>query len=447
MDDSSAAGPSRATRSEPAWVRHAIWWRLYPLGFVGAFPEPAAGPATPDEHRLLNVIGWLDHVVELGANGVALGPVFRSSTHGYDTLDHFELDPRLGTDEDFDALVAAAHERGLRVQLDGVFNHVGREHALVQDALRRGLDNPAGRWLRTTTGPDGAARLHTFEGHDSLVTLAHDEPEVRDLVARIMRHWLDRGADAWRLDAAYQVPTDFWAAVLREVRASHPDAWFEAEVIHGDYAAFVEASTVDTVTQYELWKAIWSSIESQNFWELDWALRRHDEMLATFAPATFVGNHDVTRIASQIGDRRHLPHAVVLLAMLGGTPTVYAGDEYGLAGVKEERAGGDDAIRPTFPAAGPAALAGRDEELFRVHQVLLGLRRRHPWLHRATTVTERLSNRQYVVTLTGDGEALTVELNLDDAPAPAAAGELLAADPETRRGPTRVAPHGWAVRA
>jgi glycosidase len=230
------------------------------------------------------------------------------------------------------------------------------------------------------------------------------------------------------------------------VRTTHPDAWFEAEVIHGDYARFVAESAVDTVTQYELWKAIWSSLESSNFWELDWALRRHTEMLATFAPATFVGNHDVTRIASQVSDRRHLPHAVVLLALLGGTPTVYAGDEFGLPGLKEERLGGDDAIRPPFPAGGPADLAGRDDELFRLHQLLLGLRRRHAWLHRATPTTDELSNLRYAVTLTGgDGERLTMQLNLDDAPMPAVAGELLAADPQTAAGGPDVAPHGWRV--
>jgi cyclomaltodextrinase / maltogenic alpha-amylase / neopullulanase len=430
---------------EPDWVRHMIWWRVYPLGFVGAFPEPATGPARPDEHRLLRLIPWLDHALRLGASGIALGPIFASSTHGYDTLDHFRIDPRLGVDSDFDRLAAEAHARGLRIQLDGVFNHVGRDHPRVQDALRDGPGSEALRWFRSDVDDRGRVRLEAFEGHEQLVALNHDQPAVRRYVVDVMRHWLDRGAGAWRLDAAYSVPADFWADVLPQVRHSHSDAWFEAEVIHGDYSAFVASSTVDTVTQYELWKAIWSSIENGNFYELDWALRRHNDMLRSFVPATFIGNHDVTRIASQIADRRHLPHAVVLLGLLGGTPTVYAGDEFGFRGIKEDRAGGDDTIRPAFPVQGPDALEHTDEELFRLHQRIIGLRRRHPWLHHARTRSEVLRNRQYVITQETDDDALVLALNLDDVELPVGPGSVLDSDVATGELAGAVAPHGWSI--
>jgi glycosidase len=426
-------------------VQHALWWRVYPLGAVGAVPEPASGPAVPEEHRLLRLVPWLDHVVRLGTNAVALGPVFASEGHGYDTLDHRCLDPRLGEEGDLERFVESAHERGLRVQLDGVFNHVGRGHRLVQEALSGGPDSAAARWLRHRKGPGGDLVLDTFEGHDALVALDHDAPEVREYVVDVLRHWLDRGVDAWRLDAAYAVPTSFWAHVLPQVRSSHPQAWFEAEVIHGDYPAFVEESTVDTLTQYELWKAIWSSIGERNLHELDWALRRHDDFLDHFVPATFVGNHDVTRIASRIADERHHPHAVVLLAVLGGTPEVYAGDELGMPGVKEDRAGGDDAVRPELPPD-PERAEGGDGSVLGLHQELLGLRRRHPWLHRARTSTVSLSNTQYVLDVVAEGETLRVALNLDDEPIAPEGGELLAADPATRDGRGEVAPHGWAVR-
>jgi glycosidase len=423
-------------------VRHAIWWRAYPLGFTGAYPEPPTGPSTPEEHRLLRIVPWLDHVIELGASGLALGPIFASASHGYDTIDHFELDPRLGDERDFDQLVAQAHARGLRVQLDGVFNHVGHTHPIAAAALRDGPTSPAGRWLRV--GPDGA--FVPFEGHDILLTLNHDNPGVQRFVTDVMRRWLGRGADAWRLDAAYAVPTAFWAHVLPEVRRTHPDAWFEAEVIHGDYTGFVRDSTVDSGTQYELWKAIWSSINDRNLFELRWALHRHNELLAVFTPSTFVGNHDVTRIASRINDSRHLPHAVVLLAVLGGTPTIYAGDEYGLRGVKENRAGGDDAIRPVFPAT-PAALTGADQVLFRLHQRLIGLRRRNPWLHRAFATPALLRNDHAVLEIADPEHALTVTLNLADHPIPASPGTILDQDDHSTGSRDTVAAHGWRIQS
>ncbi|MBO3083376.1 alpha-amylase family glycosyl hydrolase [Cellulomonas fengjieae] len=426
--------------TEPDWVRHAIWWHVYPLGAVGAVPDHGQRPG-PDEHRLLRLVPWLDHVVTLGASGIALGPVFASSTHGYDTVDHLRVDPRLGDEGDVDTLVAEAHKRGLKVLLDGVFNHVGRESAIA----RRSVDAIEGRsddevWLLR----DADGGFVGFEGHDALVTLDHSLPSVVDYVVRVMNHWLERGADGWRLDAAYAVPTSFWAQVLPRVRAEHPDAWFVAEVIHGDYGAFVAESTADSVTQYELWKAIWSSINDANLWELAWALTRHDGFLESFAPQTFVGNHDTTRIASMITDPRHRPHAVVVLCTVGGTPTVYAGDELGLTGVKEEREGGDDAVRQELAAGGPD---DADNPVLRLHRELIGLRRRHPWLHRARTTQVELTNTAFVYEVRDGDDALVVALNLDDEPLSLPAGDVRACDDASRATPGVVAPHGWAVVA
>ena len=133
-----------------------------------------------------------------------------------------------------------------------------------------------------------------------------------------MLHWLRRGIDGWRLDAAYAVPPSFWAAVLPEVRKEFGEAWIVGEMIHGDYAGYVSRSGIDSVTQYELWHAIWSALHSVNLHELDWTLGRHRTLLEHLVPMTFLSNHDVTRVASQIRDRRHLTHAVALLGFLPG---------------------------------------------------------------------------------------------------------------------------------
>lgn len=138
-----------------SWVAHAIWWQVYPLGFVGAFPTPeGSDPPGPGEHRLRRLAEWFDHAIELGASGIALGPIFASRTHGYDTTDHYRIDPRLGDDGDFDYLVAEARARGLRVLLDGVFNHVGVDFGRYLDAAH---DDTAARWFRAV--PDGFTPL------------------------------------------------------------------------------------------------------------------------------------------------------------------------------------------------------------------------------------------------------------------------------------------------
>src|SRR3954451_21749090 len=432
------------------WVQDAVWWHVYPLGFVGAERERPADDVV--RHRLPQLLDWLDALLDLGANGLALGPVFASGTHGYDPEDHRRIDPRLGDDADFDALVEACHGRGVKLLLDGVFNHVGRGPPAVRAVLEQGPGAPTADWfrLRWPDRPGAEPEYDTFEGHGGLVALDHGSPAVADLVTDVMTHWLDRGAHGWRLDAAYAVPPAFWAAVLPRVRAAHPDAYVVGEVIHGDYPRIVAESGMDAVTQYELWKAVWSSLNDGNLHELAHALGRHDGFLDSFVPLTFVGNHDVTRIASRLTDVRHLPHALAVLFTVGGTPSVYAGDEQAFTGVKEDRAGGDDAVRPPFPAT-PAQLAPFGEPTHRLHQELIGLRRRHRWLHRARTTPLHRDNRQLSYAATGEGRRLVVALNLADEPAdlPApGAGEVLAGAAEVRSGDTvRLHGHGWAVLA
>ena len=405
-----AAAPDASTLkpagpNEPDWVRHAIAWHVFPLGAVGApalcppgDPDDASSPAgaMAAEHRLRRLIPWLDRLIELGCNVLMLGPVFHSMSHGYDTVDHMRLDPRLGTNEDLVALIEAAHARGVRVMLDGVFNHVGIDHPAFAALPQVGPDSRQASMFRLTWpgGPEAwtpgtAPDYERFEGQDWLPELNHSCEAVADLVTEVMTHWCERGVDGWRLDAAYAVDPAFWTRVLPRVRRAHPEVYVVGEVIHGDYAAIVAASGMDSVTQYELWQAIWHSLADANFYELDWTLGRNAELLGTFVPWTFVGNHDTTRIASQLPDARRLPHALALLMTLPGTPAVYYGDEDGLRAVKEDRLGGDDAIRPELPASPEDRPAGPVRAL---HQALIGARRRLPWLHDAEVEALHLDN-------------------------------------------------------
>ncbi|APX33718.1 glycosidase [Brachybacterium sp. P6-10-X1] len=428
--------------SSPSWIQDAICWQVYPLGFCGAPPhredlegEGYGGAAGENVvHRLPRLLGWLDHLVGLGANVLLLNPIFDSVSHGYDTLDHRRIDPRLGKDEDLDALVAACHERGVRVVLDGVFNHVSDRHPVARRAISVGPKAPEGAHIRWA-----GEQPYGFEGNADLVELELEDSVVQDAVVDVMTRWLDRGIDGWRLDAMYSAGAAAWAPILERVRAAHPGAWLLGEVIHGEYPEFADASGADSITQYELWKAIWSALHDQNLFELAHALGRHQEFLEADGgahPLTFVGNHDTTRIASQLEDGRDLAAAYALLALLPGVPAVYAGDEFGAIGVKEERAGGDHAVRPAFPddpadAADGTHLAvlhpAAAPRILEVHQRLFSLRRREAWLAGANVAVreETLENTYAEIVLTprsadGDAAPLTLVLNLgeEDRPAP-----------------------------
>ncbi len=356
------------------WAEHVIWWHLHPLTFLGA-PRQALPPGAPAEPRLRNLEPWLDYLLELGCNGLALGPIFESETHGYDTVDHYRVDRRLGTEADLRWLLDECRRRGIRVMLDGVFNHVGRGFGRFGDPAYE-------KWF-VRDGDDWA----NFEGHRHLVVLNHDEPAVAEYVTGVMRHWLDFGVDGWRLDAAYAVPLPFW----KRTAGAIDGGWFVGEVIHGDYPAWVRDGGLDSITQYELWKAIWSSLNDLNFFELAWALERHDTFSADFAPMTFAGNHDVTRLASAITDRRHIGLALAVLFTTGGVPSIYAGDEQAFRGVKHDAENGDDE-----------------------NQQLIGLRRRHPWLHRAVTRPLHVANKQLAYEVSAGDHRLIVLLNAAD---------------------------------
>lgn len=413
----------------PEWTKWAIGWHVYPLGFVGAPIREKDRGAAP-VNRIRKLIDWLPYVQELGLNVLQLAPVFESTSHGYDTEDYYRIDSRLGTEEDMKAVIEAAHERGIKVLFDGVFNHIGSEAPALKTA--KGNPDSEEAQLFAFTHSDGDMTAPVFEGHESLVEFDHTSDATVDFVVNVMNYWLARGIDGWRLDAAYAVGPQFWHKVLPRVRAEHPHAFIYGEVIHGDYAEIVSVSGMDSVTEYELWKATWSALKEENFFELDWTLKRHNTFAESFVPVTFVGNHDVSRIATQVGADKAVLAATVLFTV-AGVPLVYYGDEQGYTGLKEERIGGDDQVRPVFPDS-PEELSTLGEALYRSYQQLVALRRRFPWLHSARVETDELRNgflRYRVIAtdaaLVGDaagtsGEAgasgempsLIVELNLEN---------------------------------
>jgi cyclomaltodextrinase len=431
----------------PSWVTGRVWYHVHALGALGS-PSTNDQPFAeePQAHRLRRLVDWVDHIASLGARGLLLTPVFASLTHGYDTVDPHRIDQRLGDADDLADLIDACHARDVRVLLDGVFNHVSRRFPAFEELQAHGREAATAEWFRVDfngSGPDGFS-YDDFEGHGGLVALNHDADVVLDWAVDVACHWLDVGADGWRLDAAYAVPTAFWKRFSQRVLDRFPEAYLVGEVIHGDYPAFVEASGLHSATQYELHKATWSALNDRNFFELSAAFERHDRFSRRFVPFTFVGNHDVTRLLSRLDEPSHLGHALAVLCTVPGTPSIYYGDEFGFRGVKEEREGGDDAIRPPLPPS-PEPADDQQAGVLRVHRQLLGLRAARPWLDTAEVEVIDLANEQLTYRVRGDGAPLRVVLNVgSDTIDVSDAGHAIAGEGAATRA-TAVSPHSWAV--
>ncbi|MDQ1520025.1 MAG: cyclomaltodextrinase / maltogenic alpha-amylase / neopullulanase [Actinomycetota bacterium] len=405
-------------RAPPAWLPGRTWYQLHALRAAAcAGTNPDAGAKTPTDRGFQRLQVWLDHVAGLGSGGVLLTPISASMTHGYDTVDPLRVDQRLGDESDFEAFVDAAHALDLKVALDGVFNHVGRDFPRFRDVLARGRDSEYTDWFRldfTRDEGDGFAYA-CFEGHRELVALNHDNDAVLDWASEVARHWLERGADGWRFDAAYAMSPAFVASLTERVLAQHPQAFMFGEMIHGDYAGFVTSSGLHSVTQYELYKAIWSSLNDANLFELAWALERHDAFARVFVPVTFAGNHDVTRLHSILHDPSLVGPALAILFTVPGTPCVYYGDELAWEGIKEQRAGGDDAIRPPLPRD-PTPAGDEQERVLQLHRELIALRRARPWLTTAHIDVVEVANQRITYTVAAGSNALLVTLDVGASP-------------------------------
>ena len=267
------------------WFDEAVLYQIYPLGLCGA-PEYQDDVTVPRIRRLLD---WVDHIKKLGADTVLLNPVFDSDKHGYDTRDYNRLDPRLGTNEDLAAVCRAFHEAGVRVMLDGVFNHVGRGFWAFRDVQEHGQASPYCGWFHDLNfggpSPMGDPFWYTaWQGHYELVKLNLKNPEVRDHLLGAVGMWMDRfHIDGLRLDAADCVDFDFFRALKHYTKSRDPEFWLMGEIIHGDYARWANPEMLDSVTNYECWKGNWSAHNTKNYFEIAHSLHRQAPAASTTA--------------------------------------------------------------------------------------------------------------------------------------------------------------------
>ena len=394
------------------WAYESVFYQIYPLGFCGA-PFENDGVLTP---RIRKVIDWIPHIKNLGANAIYFSPVFESDTHGYNTRDFRKIDVRLGTNEDFADVCQALHKEGIKVVLDGVFNHVGRGFWAFQDVLEKRWDSPYKDWFHISF--DGNSNYNDglwyegWEGNYDLVKLNLCHPDVKQHIFDSIRSWVEEfDIDGLRLDVAYCLDENF----VRELRAFcdslKPDFFLVGEMLHGDYNRLMNDSMLHSATNYECYKGLFSSFNSMNMFEIihsllrqfgpeNWTLYRGKHLLC------FVDNHDVSRIASNLTNEQHLPLIYALCFGMPGIPCVYYGSEWG---AKANKSVGDPALRACFDA--PV-----ENDLTAWISKLAAAKKASNALNYGDFRSVVLTNRQCIFERKTDSERVLVAINADNVP-------------------------------
>lgn len=424
------------------WFDHCVFYQIYPLGFCGA-PHENDGVTVP---RIRRVAEWVEYLASLGVGAVYFSPVFSSDRHGYDTRDYGTLDCRLGTNSDFAAVCGELHACGIRVVLDGVFNHVGRGFWAFQDVLKNREQSPYQDWFlidfNRDNGYGDGLWYEGWEGHYELVRLNLRNPAVVEHLFSHIRSWVEQfGIDGLRLDVAYCLDRDFLRQLRTFCNTLKPEFLLLGETLFGDYNQLVNDEMLHSCTNYECYKGIYSSLNELNFFEISYSLNRQ------FGPEnwtlyrgkhllSFVDNHDVSRIASILREKKHLPLAYALLFGMPGIPCIYYGSEWGAPGDKQS---GDDALRPAFARPEPNELTAWVSRLahMRVQSRALcegGYRNVH------------VTNRQLVFERACEGERVLVAMNAEGAPYTAPvdvenATDLLSGEQVTLSGGLALAPY------
>lgn len=395
------------------WAFNSTFYQIYPIGFCGA-PRVNDGVQA---HRITKVSDWAAHIARLGADAIYFSPLFESDSHGYDTRDYRVIDCRLGTNEDFAAVCRTLHENNIRVVLDGVFNHVGRGFWAFRDVQQKKWDSPYKDWFHISfdgnSGYNDGFWYEGWEGHFELVKLNLRNPAVVSHIFDCIRGWVSEfDIDGLRLDVAYCLDRDFLRQLHNFTRQLKPDFVLIGEMLHGDYNQVVNDEMLDSCTNYECYKGLYSSLNSMNLFEIThsllrqfgpdpWTLYRGKHLFS------FVDNHDVTRAASILTNPSHLPILYGMLFGMPGIPCLYYGSEWGASGVKTP--GNDDSLRPCFE--GPVW-----NELTDWITSLIQARRSSRALTNGSFRQLLLTNHQAIWEREADGERVLVAINADSVP-------------------------------
>ncbi|MCX7921594.1 MAG: alpha-amylase family glycosyl hydrolase [Clostridia bacterium] len=333
------------------WFEEAVFYHIYPLGFCGALYE---NDYTSTPLIRLDDINdeWQSHISDLGIGAVLLGPIFESKYHGYDTADFFLVDRRLGSNTAFKDLVAKLHSRNIKVVLDGVFNHVGRDFWAFRDVRINGINSKYANWFyihENCQSPyHDTFSYESWEGHYDLVRLNLTNTDVRNHILSAVSYWIKEfDIDGIRVDVAYCIEPDFLRQLSSLCKSEKSDFWLMGEMIHGDYNKIVNSQMLDSSTNYECYKGLYSSHNDRNYFEIAYSLNRQfgdSGIYKNLLLYNFVDNHDVNRVASVLSKAYHLYPLYAILFTMPGIPSIYYGSEWGIEGKKDTNS--DIQLRP-----------------------------------------------------------------------------------------------------
>lgn len=354
------------------WAYNSIFYQIYPIGFCGA-PVHNDGVCVP---RIRKLMDWSEYLQTLGVDSILLNPIFESDNHGYDTRDFKKIDCRLGTNEDFKEVCEDLHKHNVKIVLDGVFNHVGRGCWAFKDVQEKKWDSPYKDWFHISFDGnscyDDGFWYEGWEGHFELVKLNLQNPAVVDYLMECVKYWIDEfDIDGLRLDVAYSLDHNFMRRLRSYTQELKPDFALIGEVLFGDYNIIVNDEMLHSCTNYECYKGLYSSFNCMNMFEIahslhrqfgsdQWCIYRGKHLM------TFVDNHDVTRLASILTNKKHIPLAYGLLMGMPGIPCLYYGSEWAEPG--EKAPDNDYALRPCFEEPKPNELTEFIKKLIRVRQ-------------------------------------------------------------------------------
>lgn len=427
----------------PEWVKHAVFYQIFPDRFASS--ERVSKPVnlepwdSPPSHRgfkggdLLGVVEHLDHLEFLGVTAIYLNPIFQSAAnHRYHTYDYFRVDPILGGDTAFRTLLDAAHVRGIRVVLDGVFNHASRGFFQFNHLMENGAASPYAEWFRVREYPVNAfddrkkPNYACWWDNRELPQLNTDHIQVREFLFEVAEHWIRAGIDGWRLDVPLEIKTPgFWEEFRRRVRAINPEAYILAEIWH-EAQPWLGGDQFDAVMNYPFNRACLEFFGGKDLNTKEhpggFKLRPGDardfdhsvEDMLNIYPREVVdvqfnllSSHDEPRFLTMVGgDKRRLQLATLFQMTYPGAPSVYYGDEIGMLG------GSDPDCRRSFPW--DETLWDRD--LLGAFKRAVALRRDHEALRTGSFVVLHAKGHCYAFARQHSQETLVVVLNAGDKP-------------------------------